>query len=264
MAKLIPTAVLSAFILFATVADGQEVEQPQQAGTGIVITAASDGTAIRVVNSAPLNGAYFLPMMIGGNLGASSNWLHDPQVQKELGLLAEQMDKIKELKTSAAKRQTEMFKAMREVTPEKRGEFLSEMQQVLRDDLEKQITNVLLPHQAQRLDEVAMQMHMSRSGSRALQSKKMAQLLGLSEKQQRELRKKQAEVQKRLADQIAKLRKEAQQELIGVLTPKQQKKLETLLGKKFDHKPNGPSTFPAGLRGLPAAGIPRTVIRKSK
>ena len=69
-------------------------------------------------------------------------------------------------------------------------------------------------------------------------------LLGITDAQKEDMRKKQAEVQKEIQEKIEAHRKEAMDEVLGVLSPAQRNKLQSLVGKEFEFKPR--STTPSG------------------
>jgi Spy/CpxP family protein refolding chaperone len=108
----------------------------------------------------------------------------------------------------------------------------------LRDELAKEVENVLLPHQRRRLDEISLRMKMRQRGtSGSLVDTELAKTLDISDSQKERIRERAAKVQKELEEKIAKLREEAREEILDELSPEQQRKLKDLLGKDFDDSP---------------------------
>lgn len=107
-----------------------------------------------------------------------------------------------------------------------------------RDELAKEIDNILLPHQRRRLDEISLRMKMKQRGtSGSLVDTELAKTLSIDDAQKERIRRRAAEVQKELEEKIAKLREEAREEILDELTPAQQRQLKDLLGSDFDDKP---------------------------
>jgi hypothetical protein len=111
----------------------------------------------------------------------------------------------------------------------------------LRDELAKQIDDVLLPHQRKRLKEISLRMKMKQRGTTgSLVDTELAKTLDIGEAQKERIRRRAAEVQKELEEKIAKLREEAREQILEELTPDQQRKLKDMLGSEFDDKPQPP------------------------
>lgn len=98
---------------------------------------------------------------------------------------------------------------------------------------DKEIGEVLLPHQAKRANELATQYTVSTRQSRAFTSGSLSEKLKVTDAQKEALRKKAEELNKELQKKVAKLRAESLQKLIGTLTPAQQKQYKAMSGKPF-------------------------------
>lgn len=108
----------------------------------------------------------------------------------------------------------------------------------LRDQLAKEVDQVLLPHQKKRLEEIRLRMKMKMRGtSGSLVDTELAKTLDINDAQKERIRRRAAEVQQNLEEKIAKLREEAREEILSELTPEQQGKLKDLLGMEFDDRP---------------------------
>ena len=180
--------------------------------------------------------------------------LANEKVQEELELVDDQIDEIEELSNEMRQSMRDMFSdrrdEMRDASDEERREMWSEMQVEMKKqyaDLSPKIEAVLLPAQVQRLAEIKMQATVRRSGG--LTSERGGQALkdqlGLSDEQLEAMKEKAAEVSKTLEAKIAKLRKQAESQVLSVLDPEQRAKYVELMGESYDVD----SLFQRGGRG---------------
>ena len=72
---------------------------------------------------------------------------------------------------------------------------------------------------------------------RRCRRKQAARPLGISEEQKAKLREKQKEVQQKLMKEYRRLREEAQQEILTVLSPEQREKLKKMQGETYTPPP---------------------------
>ena len=132
-------------------------------------------------------------------------------------------------------------------------EGLFEKMREARADIEEEVNAVLMPHQMTRIRQIALQQQLNRGGGGggALTRGPVAEALGLTEVQIEELEAKRREIEEGLREKVATLQKEAQDELISVLTPSQQAKLRELLGESFEmqRQEQGRGGFGGGDRG---------------
>jgi Spy/CpxP family protein refolding chaperone len=201
----------------------------------------------------------------GGGGGGATGLLQDENVRKELDLVDEQVSKLRDI---ATKMQEDMqaqfqgfdFGSLRDLSEEERNARFAEMRkkgEEVAASAQKEIDGVLLPHQRERLKQLMVQSQMRFGADRALTSGTLAEELGITEEQKEALAKKQEEVQASLQEKMAKLRQEAQDELLSVLTPAQQAKLKSMIGETFTFAqggPGGPGGFGGGGRGGDAGG----------
>jgi hypothetical protein len=150
---------------------------------------------------------------------------------------------------------------------EQRAEFEKQMQERAREEKEK-LTEILLPHQIKRLNEIFIQ----QAGAAALQDEDIAKELGISDAQKAKL------VEVRQANQEAtgaqmreafqldedarrakfeEIRKANDAKLLAVLTPDQQKKFDAMKGKPFT-MPEGAFRGRGGPGGPGRGGRPGT------
>ena len=165
------------------------------------------------------------------------------QIQKELELVDEQQEKLKAIRDEL---NDKMSARMRERLAGDGGKFRfdaeamakwTEEMQALKADAEKQIDEVLLPQQRDRLRQLAHHVELKRSGAQdALLDGKLAEELGITAEQRARLRRVLFRSEKETAAEIARLKEKAKAELFAELTPEQQKKLKDLLGDDFDYQ----------------------------
>ena len=179
------------------------------------------------------------------------NLLGQEAVQKELELVADQVDAIKEAQDRQREMMREVFMGARDrmqgLDNEERQELFREIQEEMKTantELEDEVMQELLPHQISRLKQLYNQAQTNRSGGAQSGSmpNSLVEELGLTEDQLQELKEKAAEVSQRLKEKVAKLQAQAQNEIFSsVLTKEQLDKYEELMGDKFE--------FPAPSRG---------------
>jgi Spy/CpxP family protein refolding chaperone len=116
----------------------------------------------------------------------------------------------------------------------------------LNKDLEARLKKELLPHQFERLKQIDVQSRIQQRGAGALTSGELAEALDLTDEQREKLEQRAAEVQEELQEKIAKLRIEARNKMLDVLTPEQRAKLESMMGDAFAMPEGGPGGFGRG------------------
>lgn len=103
---------------------------------------------------------------------------------------------------------------------------------------QQQMEGLLLPHQLERLRQVALQMQMQKRGAaKTILSPEIAEELGIDKAQQKRIREREKELVKEMEDRIAKLKEEMKEKLMSELTTEQKAKLGELSGKTFEYKP---------------------------
>lgn len=245
---------------FATVAaeekpNSEPAPEPTLRASAVIMSASSDGSpmeiqAIDLSGGGPMPSINLSPMMVGKamtfsmgmNTGGgiqqnSVNWLDDEDVLKELEVVEEQREKLRQLRDDVQTRRQEFGKTVRDLPADKRTDFIREFSDLLNANIDGKIKEILLPHQMKRFDQLRMQTQMRNGGVRALENKQIADLLKITDQQREELRKKREEVEENLRKKIEQLRAEAQQEMLSVLTPAQRNQLKDVLGKDYEFKP---------------------------
>jgi len=156
-----------------------------------------------------------------------------PEVQKELGLSPAQLNTLQE-----------RLKALRPDPNQKTrgrapGEALERAEGIVKE--------VLTPQQLKRLEEISLQVE----GPRALLRPEIADKVGLSSQQRDKIREVYRNVSRpitprdvpqgpegreQLRERMKALRKELEEKILGILTPEQKARWQSLLGKPFERK----------------------------
>lgn len=189
----------------------------------------------------------------GGGFGRGGNelrLLNSPQVQKELDLLDEQKKDIQKLIDDSRAQMRDAFSGLRDLSREERRAKFAEMREKLEsmnEKLQKKLNEVLLPHQQDRLKQIALQVQ----GNRALSNPEVAAKLGLSDKQKDQLAQAREESREKMRElfssarqsggdregmreKFAQLREDLDKQIEGVLTADQKRKLEEMRGEPFE------------------------------
>lgn len=231
----------------------------QVAAAVAIVLAAGTVVAQPVVVRSILGGGAAQPLVVrsGGVSGQGyssyvSPWsgpiryLSMPSVIQGLELNEKQTQGVTKIRADMQKKMSEMYKTMGDLSREERMERYRKMNEELAETVETQIKEVLLLEQWERLEQISLQMRLRSyySLGQTLSADDMVKLLGISERQKKELLKVQQEVQQEMREKInefqAKLRAEAQEEILKVLSKKQRDTLEKMKGEKFEYQPYQP------------------------
>ena len=169
--------------------------------------------------------------------------LANEKVQEELELVDDQIEEIKELGNEIRASMKEMFSSrseeMRDASREEKQEMWNEIQADMKAEyanLKPKVEKVLLPAQVKRLAEIKMQATIRQSGGLTSErgSQALKEQLDISDEQLEAMKEKTAEVRKSLLAKVAKLRKEAETEVLSVLSTEQREKYAELTGESYD------------------------------
>lgn len=175
--------------------------------------------------------------------GQSLYFVLMPQIQKELEIVPEQKDKLNDIQKKMNERLQESFKTLNDVPAAERTAKYYEIYQQVGEDTDKQMREVLLPMQLDRLRQIQLQMQLAQTGygygaSNAFGSEELAKALGITPEQIEEMKKKEEEVRQEIQEKTRefykKLQEDSQEKLMSVLTPEQRAKLKRLVGEKFE------------------------------
>ena len=173
--------------------------------------------------------------------------LYYPQFQKEIEIVDDQKAELQKIQTDMQAKMTEAYKTMGDQQaggdPLQRQQKYIELYNTLAKETEEKVNKVLLPHQKKRLNQIMLQMKLSQTSygygfAGALEGDEVGKELGITDAQREELKKKEEKIRgefmKKYQEFYKKLNDETREEMMSVLTPTQRKKLEELLGSKFE------------------------------
>lgn len=191
--------------------------------------------------------------VFGGGFGGGdlAGLLRREDVQKELELLDDQIEQLQKLAEGQREKMREAFQGTQDLSREERMQKFQELMQKNREDQDKEIAGVLLPHQMKRLKQIQFQMR-SRGGiGRAAGNEELAKELGITDAQKEKLQAKAQELEEEIRQQLNELREKAQNELLSILTPTQQAKWKEMAGEPFEMEMQRPQPGAAngGQRG---------------
>jgi Spy/CpxP family protein refolding chaperone len=197
----------------------------------------------------------------GGNtLAQAIYWLSYDQMVQELDILPDQKEQLDKLRLGAQTRMSEAYKSIdfKDVPPERRSAKYNEVIQRVNEETAKEVEKILLPHQIRRLKQIMTQTRLAQlgygGGAAALGGDELAAELGLTDEQLAELKKKEEEVrqdlQKKTQEFYKKLQEESREKMFSVLTAAQRKKLDELIGEKFEWKPQPAAVKPGSAKPI--------------
>lgn len=172
-------------------------------------------------------------MMMGQDIFSLANNLG---VQKEIELVDDQMQQIRQINEDFSKKISEQVKELTSggMNPEK-GKDLSKLIKELNEQKKSAMESVLLPHQFDRLRQISLQQQMKYQGEAStLADEKIAEALGLTDEQKERLKTRAEEIKKEMEEKISRLKEKAKEDLLGELTRDQRKKLEEMTGAAFE------------------------------
>lgn len=164
--------------------------------------------------------------------------LSNPSVQKDIELVGDQLKKVQELQSNFAQRmKDEIGDLSKGGLGADRFKGIPDLMKRLREEQQTEMESLLLPHQIDRLKQVALQTHMKRAGAAsALVSEALANELGITDAQKEKLKARAEEIKVKLAEEMAKLKEQAQEDLLSVLDATQRAKLKEMTGDKFESR----------------------------
>ena len=176
--------------------------------------------------------------------GGMTGLLRNDKVQEELELVDDQLEEIEELQTEVWTDMRQMFRGggFRDMDRDEREEKMAEFREKMAErtkEMEADVKDILLPHQFTRLKQLNFQQEASRGGTTGLASSEtIIDALGITDEQKEKMKKAAEEAAKKLENKIKELRKQAETEVLGVLTAEQRAKFKELRGEAFDFGQN--------------------------
>jgi hypothetical protein len=191
---------------------------------------------------------------MGGGMGGGQQMtlmlLRADKVQKELDLVQEQKDKLKELADKVQKDMQSTFQGMgnlRDLSDEERQAKMKEIQDKVADltkKAQKEVDGILLPKQSSRLKEISVQLR----GIMALVGdKEVSDKLKITDQQKEKMQTAQREAfqkvdfralfqedQAKAREKMAEVQKEANEKVLDVLNADQKEEYAKMKGDKVD------------------------------
>ncbi|MEM7782489.1 MAG: hypothetical protein AAF623_03985 [Planctomycetota bacterium] len=161
--------------------------------------------------------------------------LNNPSVQKDLELVGDQLKQVQDMQAAFAEQMREQIGDITKdgIQPD-RLKGIGEMVKKIQEEQREKMEALLLPHQRDRLRQVALQTYMQSAGAaNALGSDAVAEELNITDEQKERLKKRQKEIKEKLAEDIEKLKKKAKDELLMELNADQRAKLKEMVGDEY-------------------------------
>ena len=191
--------------------------------------------------------------VIGGGIGdswipGSGSGKFDPlslldnkDVREELEFVDDQLDEFRAAQDELRQQILDRAKSLAgagKLDPSQMSEIAKELAK-LKKGSQKSLESMLLPHQLERLRQVALQIQMKKRGAaNTLISGKIAEELGIDAAQKKRIENRQEELEEELDRRMEELKKEIRDKLLDELTSEQKRKLEKLSGDDFEYKQN--------------------------
>jgi Spy/CpxP family protein refolding chaperone len=172
-------------------------------------------------------------------------------VQKELNLTDDQIEKAKKVSEEVTAKYKEESDKIRDLPREEQGAKRMELGAKIREDELKGLADVLKPEQTKRLKQILLQQTAQFRGPGVFLTPEVEKALNLTDKQKEDLKTMSEDLGKQMREafqggfneetrkKIAELRKEAMDNAMKVLDDKQKKEWEELTGKPFEFRFGG-------------------------
>lgn len=200
----------------------------------------------------PEGGESSFRIFSGSEIGGMGDWMPggsgaiDPMsllgndgVREELELVGDQLDKFRNAEKELQEQISEKARSLAggKLNPLEMGNIAKEIAELQKNKQDK-LQSMLLPHQLERLKQVALQIQMKKRGAaNTLLSDAVTEELGIDSEQKKRIEEKREELKKELAERTAKLKEEIRGKLLDELTAEQRSKLKELSGDDFEYKP---------------------------
>lgn len=226
------------------------VEANQESG-GIIMMRSEDGenSDVQVMSfdsSATMPAGPFMPGMFGGD---SFDLLNHPGVQKDLELIDDQLDRIKEINKDFGNKISEKIKMMRGENGSIQIDGAASIGALIQDlkaQQKAEIEGLLLPQQQARLKQVKLQMQMQNRGT-ANTLDQLAKELNITGDQKKRIKARQKELKKEFEEKLAKLKEDSRKALLDELTDQQKTKFKEMVGEQYKFEKERRFQFP--MRG---------------
>lgn len=203
---------------------------------------------------------------LGGNWGGG--WVPQDdlgllameQYHDDIGLIPEQKDRLAIVRRDLQEQRAKAFADIRKMEPAKIAEVAQQTESRLKEESQRRVTEILLPHQVERLKQMRVQLQMRSRGAGALANGELANTLGLTDDQKKRLAEKQREAELELRRKVEELRKQIVKDIVQeVLTAEQRESLAKLVGGELQAKSAEPAASGSGTGTGTGAARPRGV-----
>lgn len=179
--------------------------------------------------------------------------LGDENVKKDLGITDDQVAKLQEFQTKVGEEWRAVFQGSQDLTQEERQAKFAEVQKKTTEMTEAAQKQILLPKQIERLKQISIQSQFNRGGRTVdvVSNGDLAKELGITDAQKEALTKAQEAADAEMNEKLTKIREDARQKVLSVLTAEQQAKLKKLTGEPITF---APPQFGGGRGGFGGAG----------
>lgn len=158
--------------------------------------------------------------------------LSHPSAQKDIGLVDDQRKRLAEIQKAFQPRLNQLARQAQEAGG--KGMLVDAIAAKIRklnEEKTQAIQEELLPHQLQRIEQIANQLQLKRFGwARGLGFGKLGRSLKITETQTKELQEIQDDLRKQILEKTLELKQAARKKSLDVLSQKQRQQLDVLVG----------------------------------
>ncbi|MDB4564691.1 hypothetical protein N9099_02000 [Mariniblastus sp.] len=174
-----------------------------------------------------------------GSASSELGLLANPRIREDIEMVD---DQYREFQDRQRALQKEMANQLRQIDFTDTENLPSQIKEI-RDSAEREMNELLLPHQVKRLRQLRMQSLLQRRDLvQVLTADPIKSDLKITDEQSQELRDYQVQMQEDLQREIAKLQDKARSRLLSKLSPSQKREVEEMIGETFVFQnPNGNS-----------------------
>lgn len=185
-----------------------------------------------------------------GGFGGGAALLSNKEVQKELKLTDEQIEKADKAGAEMREKMTEKFQDLRDLEAGERREKMASLQKEMAAESKKVAEEILKPEQAKRLEQISLQFAFQQGGALALANPEIQAKLKITDEQKNKLKdlsddmnEKRRELGQSAQDggdpqEMAKkrqaLQKEGAEKVMSLMTDDQKKTWKELTGEPFE------------------------------
>jgi hypothetical protein len=168
-----------------------------------------------------------------GSASSELGLLSNPRVREDIEMVDDQYREFQERQLAL---QREMADQLRQIDFTDTENLPSQIKEI-RNSAEREMNELLLPHQVKRLRQLRMQSLLQRRDLvQVLTADPIKSDLEITDEQSQELRDYQVQMQEDLQREIAKLQDKARSRLLSKLNPSQKRQVEEMIGDTFVFK----------------------------